>query len=239
MKLTLVEKRTEAEDTLSFFWKPEKKVKYLPGQFFYFTLPDLAYQDSRGPTRHFTLSSAPSEGDIISFTSRIRDESGYKQTLKKLKVGTKIEGEGPNGTFILDEKEAGPHVFLAGGIGITPFRSILKYHIDQKLNTLMHLIYSNKTTELIAFRKELEEWDKKYENIKVDIVISRPEESKEKWKGLKGRVDGQMIKKLVGDLSKPTFWITGPPEFVEAMEDLLGKIGISSDKVRSEKFTGY
>ena len=239
MKLKLVNVKEKAADTKSFFWETEKKVDYLPGQYFYFTVPDLKYENHRGPTRHFTLSSSPTEGSVLGFTTRIRDDSGYKQALKELQIGTEIEGAGPNGTFILDEKEPGPHVFLAGGIGITPFRSIIKYHIDKNLPTSMHLIYSNGRPEQITFRRELEDWKLKHSNIKVDMAITHPKEIKEEWNGLTGRIDEKMIKKLVGNVSKPTFWITGPPGFVDAMEKVLGRIKITSDKVRSEKFTGY
>lgn len=239
MKLTLVEKRNEAEDTKTFFFKPEKRFNYLPGQYFYFTLLKLIQKDSRGPTRHFTLSSSPTEGEIISLTTRIRDESGFKQTLNKLKKGDVIEGEGPNGTFILDEKEKGGHLLLAGGIGITPFRSFVKYHADKNLKTDIHLIYANSTTELIAFRKELEDLANKNKSLKVDMAISRPEESKEKWTGLTGRIDEAMIKKLVFDIKTKTFWICGPPGMVEAMEKVMGKLNVSIGNVRTEKFTGY
>src|SRR3989304_2629038 len=98
MKLTLVEIKDEAKGTKSFFWKPENPVSYIAGQNFYLPLPTLKYPDPRGATRHFTLSSSPTEGEILRQTTRIREESGYKKTLNELTVGSVIEGEGPNGT---------------------------------------------------------------------------------------------------------------------------------------------
>ena len=239
MKLQLVEKRVEAKNTQSFFWQPEKKIDYLPGQFFYFTIPKLAFEDSKGPTRHFTISSSPTEGEIIRFTTRIRDKSGYKQSLKNLTVGTQIEGQGPNGTFILDDKEPGPHVFLAGGIGITPFRSFIKYNIDKKINTVMHLIYSNSSPELITFRKELEDWSGNFANIKVQLTVSRPQDNKSSWEGPVGRIDEQLIGEHQKSLQSPTYWIAGPPVMVDAMENILQKLKVPSNKIRTEKFTGY
>src|SRR3989337_2125381 len=155
MKLTLLEKKDEAKGTKSFFWETEKPVSYLPGQFFYFTLPSLKYPDPRGATRHFTLSSSPTEGENLRSTTRIREESGYKKTLNELPLGSVIEGEGPNGKFLLDENEKGPFVFLAGGIGITPFRSMMKFATDKKLSVPIQLIYSNSIPEEIAFRPEI------------------------------------------------------------------------------------
>lgn len=241
MKLKLVEKRDEAKGTKSFIWQPEKSFEYLPGQYFYFTLPALAYPDPRGATRHFTLSSSPTEGPLISLTTRIREESGYKKTLDELAIGSFVEGEGPNGEFIVDESEKGPHIFLAGGIGITPFRSMLKYAIDKNLDIPMHLIYSNSHPEEIAFRDELEEWSKKFPNFKLDMTITKPQESKEKWTGTVGRIDENMLKKLITNdqLLIANYWLCGPPAMVDGLEQVLGKLGLSVGRVRSEKFTGY
>jgi len=155
-----------------------------------------------------------------------------------------VEVEGPSGTFILDENEKGNHIFLAGGIGITPFRSFIKYNIDKGLKDIkLFLIYANSTPEEIAFRKELEEWNNKYENIKVAMTISRPEESKERWVGLTGRIDEKIIKSLMEnweiDIKKVVFWLCGPPPMVEAMEKILESMKVTSDLIRSEKFTGY
>jgi ferredoxin-NADP reductase len=241
MKLKLIEVKDEAKGTKSFFWEPEKIVKWLPGQYYYFTLPAMKYPDPRGSTRHFTISSSPTEGNLLRLTTRIREESGFKKTLSELPVGSVIEGEGPDGTFVFEESSA-PNVFVAGGIGITPFRSMIKYLVDKNLKTPTYLIYSNSVPEEIAFRQEFEDWGKN-PNIKVAITVTRPEESKEKWNGLTGRVDEAMIKNLLAqwglDVTKVTFWLCGPPTMVDAMEEVFGKLGITSGKVRSEKFTGY
>ena len=253
MKLKLIDKKTEAKGTKSFFFEPESLVNYLPGQYFYFTLPKLNYPDARGETRHFTLSSSPTEGKIIRLTTRIRPESGYKKTLDELKIGTIVEGEGPNGTFIADEKEPGPHVFLAGGIGITPFRSIIRYTVDKKLPTNIYLFYSNSIPEEIAFRKELATIASENTNIKVSLTVTKPEEGlsasayadkragKEKWTGLTGRIDEKLLLKLTSDYRLPTttFWVVGPPPMVTALEETLEKMNIPQDRIRSEKFTGY
>lgn len=242
MKLKLVEKKEIAKDTEAFYFESEKKVDYDPGQFFYFTIPDkkMEHKDPRGNTHHFTLVLSPTEGNLIACATRMREESGYKNSLDEIEIGEEIEGEGPSGTFILDENEEGPHVLLAGGIGITPFRSMIKYNIDKKLKDIdIHLIYANSVPEEIAFREEFETWAKENKNITVDMTVSRPEEAEEKWSGLTGRIDGDMIKELVNDISKPTFWVCGPPAMVEGMEKVLGGLKITSDRIRSEKFTGY
>jgi ferredoxin-NADP reductase len=163
--------------------------------------------------------------------------------LDALPIGAEIEGEGPNGTFILDEKDIGPQVFIAGGIGITPFRSILKYIADKGLLIPVYLIYSNSIPEEAAFIKELTEWEKAHSNIKIAMTMSHMEESKEKWSGSTGRVDDVMLKKFLADWKLEAkncmFWVCGPPPMIDAMEQVLGKMAIGSDKIRSEKFTGY
>lgn len=243
MKLKLVKKTDEALGTKSFFWETEKEVKWIPGQYYYYTIPSLKYPDPRGTTRHFTIASSPTEGNILRLTTKIREESGYKKSMDELPLGSVIEGEGPNGTFILDEKETGPQVFIAGGIGITPFRSMIKFIADKNLSTPIFLIYSNSTPEEVAFGKELEGFSASVPNFKLAITISRPDEGKEKWTGLTGRVDENLLRSQFEtwnlDFKTPTFWVCGPPPMIDAMEIVLGKTGITSDRVRSEKFTGY
>lgn len=240
MKLKLVEKREEAEGTKSFFFDPERPIDHVAGQYYYITLPKLNYPDDRGATRHFTISSSPTEGPRIRITTRVRQESGFKRTLDELNIGDSVEGEGPNGTFVLDETDKASQVFLAGGIGITPFRSIIKYSLDKNLEIPLHLIYSNSTVEQITFRNDLEAWAQAKPDIfKVYMTISKPEESKEKWPGIVGRIDAGLITKLTASLGKPTFWVCGPPPMVDAIEQTLSQIKIPSDKIRIEKFTGY
>ena len=239
MKLKLIEKRDEAKGTKSFFWEPKKPVTWLPGQYYYFTISGMKYPDSKGNTRHFTISSSPTEGNLLRMTTRIREESGYKKTLDELPIGAEIDGEGPNGTFIPDENTTNSNVFIAGGIGITPFRSIIKYVIDKNLKIPIHLIYSNSIPEEITFRNELENWAKTNPNITMDLTISHPEESKEPWPGSTGRIDDILIQKLISNIEKSMFWVCGPPPMIDAMEQVLGKIKVTSDRIHSEKFTGY
>jgi ferredoxin-NADP reductase len=233
MKLKLLKKVEEAKSTVSFYWEPDKEVKYLPGQYFYFTLPKLDFPDPRGTTRHFTLSASPTEVGYLRNTTRIREQSGYKNTLNALPVGSVIDGEGPNGTFSLEDNEVGPHIFIAGGIGITPFRSMIKYVADKNLKTQIHLIYSDSTPEEMPFQKELEELTKSHPNIKVQFVFTKTD----------GRIDETKIKTYVAnwglEIPKCTWWLCGPPPMVDSMESILGNLQIPFGKVKVEKFTGY
>lgn len=238
MKAKFVEKKTEAKGTKSFVFKPEITFSFLPGQFIYLTLPKLDFPDPRGSTRHFTVSLSPTETkNNVQITTRIRDESGFKKTLDGLSIGSTVEIEGPNGTFVLDEKTSpyslvSNHLFLAGGIGITPFRSFIKYNIDNNLKIPMHLIYSNGDRDF-PFKKELEKWSKENDFIKVEFFDT----------SVSGHLDKLKIEKLIGkwklESGKSTWWLVGPPPFVSAMEEVLESLKIPPSNIISEKFTGY
>lgn len=239
MNLKVVNTQKEAKGTLTVFFEKPHKFKFLPGQYLYLTIPEVLGKDSRGPTREFTISGSPTE-EYLRITSRIRDESTFKQFLKVVKPGTVLMADGPSGTFILDEYEKGTHVLIAGGIGVTPFRSYIKYNIDKRLTDIkLHLIYSNSIPEEIAFREELQEWDKNYPNIEVTMTVTKPEESTEKWTRLTGRIDENLLKSKILNLKSVTFWLCGPPGLVNAMEKVLGGMKITADRIRTEKFTGY
>lgn len=239
MQLKLVKKTDEAKDTKSYFWESSEKISYLPGQFFYFTLPVLKYDDPRGSTRHFTISSSPTEENNIVFTTKLSSGSGYKKTLDELPVGSIIDGEGPNGMFTLTEDNIEPNIFIAGGIGITPFRSMIKYATDKKFSTQIHLIYSNSTPDEIIFNEDLKNMAMENKNFKMDLTVTHPEAAAEKWQGLSGRVDEGLIRKLVPDVDNSIFWVCGPPSMVDGIESVLDKMSISGANVRFEKLTGY
>lgn len=241
-KLKLLEKKDEAKGTKTFIFEKPQGFTYKAGQYMYWTLPELKYPDRRGNLRHFTLSSSPTD-DFLSITVRIREESGFKKTLNEYQSGMEVIARGPEGVFALeDERTTVPQVMIAGGIGITPFRSMAKYATDKGLVIPIHIIYSNSIPEEIAFRKELDELTAKNLNLKVTHTITKPEESKEQWTGLTGRINEELIQKLaIGNwqLETATYWLCGPPPMVSALEEVLEKLQIPQDRIKIEKFTGY
>lgn len=239
MKLTLVKVKEEADGIKSFYWKPESKVDYLPGQYYYFTIPSLKYPSDRGNTRHFTLSSSPTE-ELLCFTTKIRDESGYKKTLNELEIGTNIEGMGPNGTFAFDETKEKSHIFVAGGIGITPFRSIIRYIYEKNLSINIHLLYSASTPDQLLFKDEFDHISSMRPHIIVTYTITQNAESVS-WSGKEGRIDADFIHDATSREERATalFWVCGPPPMVTALEETLSNLHISQERIWSEKFTGY
>lgn len=239
MRVKLIKKIEEAKGTKSFYFQKPKDFEFLPGQYIYLTLPKLDFPDTRGATRHFTISLSPTEiKKEIRITCRIREESGFKKTLDALPIGTEVEIEGPSGTFIFDEatNHQPPitnHIFLAGGIGITPFRSFIKYNLDNKLKIPMHLIYSNSNSDFV-FGSELKKWSKENDFIKVDFFDT----------SVLGHLDASKVRKIfdIWHLKfeiPATWWLVGPPAFVSAMEEVLESLKIPSSNIISEKFTGY
>lgn len=243
-KTKLQGSRNEAKGTKTFIFEKPRGFTYKAGQYMYWTLPELKYPDSRGNIRHFTLSSSPTE-DFLSMTIRLREESGYKKTFNEYRVGAEVIARGPEGVFLLeDERTTVPQVMIAGGIGITPFRSIAKYTTDKGLAVPIHIIYSNSIPEEIAFRKEFEELATKNPNLKVTHTITKPEEGTESWTGPTGRINEELIQKLTtdppaGGLTTGIFWLCGPPPMVSALEEVLEKMQISPERIKAEKFTGY
>lgn len=222
MKLTLVKKQEEAKNTYSFFFRSDIKLSWQAGQYLYLTLGET--------TKQFTISSSPTE-EFIQVTTRIREESEFKQALNNVQIGEEVEARAPFGTFALQSHESKNmgHVFLAGGIGITPFRSMIKYNVDENLKLPMYLIYSNSDSEFV-FKKELDQWQNENEFIKIYYHNS----------GLSGHLDQSKLNTLLSNhLQISTIWVVGPAAFVNSMEDILENFEIDSDMIRTEKFIGY
>lgn len=240
MKLTLVKKTEVATGTTSFSFKTTKTFSFEAGQYIYITLPKLNYPDERGETRHFTISSSPTESEYITVTTRIREESGYKKTLNEMPIGSVVEARGPHGTFILPihSSQFTVHCFLAGGIGITPFRSMIKYNVDKKLGIPMYLIYSNSDSEFV-FKNELDKWQEENKNIKIEFVDTSAIGHIDKLKILKFIANWKLTTKSGSLFENCAFSVIGPNTFVNAMEEILTKLQIPEDNIKSEKFTGY
>lgn len=242
-KIKLLRKKAEALNTVTFYFERPGTFSYIAGQYVYLSLAHLDAPDPRGETRHFTLSSSPTEKDL-SVTVRIRKESNYKNTLLDLSPGSTLSMRGPNGFFVLDEPlPTAPQVFIAGGIGITPYRSIIKWCVDTKASVPIHLLYSNSIPEEIAFQKEIDELVHSAQNVQATLVVTKPEESRLKWKGPVGRIDKKFLKSYLIthhlSLVTPVFWLCGPPPMVSALEDTLAALKVPENNIRVEKFTGY
>jgi ferredoxin-NADP reductase len=193
--------------------------------------------DDEGGVRNFSIASAPGEPDLMIAT-RMRD-TAFKRVLKTMPLGTEVRIAGPFGSLTLPHNAARPAVFLAGGIGITPFRSMLRQAAEQKLPHHLFLFYSNRRPEDAAFLEELEELEKENSNYKFIGTMTELPRSNRVWRGETGYINQEMLAKYIGDLAAPIYYIAGPPDLVAAMEQTLSDAGVNSDDVRAEEFAGY
>src|ERR687894_2469659 len=167
MRAQIKEKREVAKGTLLvLFDLLGREVDFTPGQYFWVTLLDPPYDDEKGPRRHISVVTSPNERGVLGLCTRLRD-SAFKRSLQELPVGAEVEVEPPKGRFVLPEDTSRPYVFVAGGIGITVFRSMLRYIDEERLPHRVTLVYSNRDRESTAFLDELLELERKNANIEL------------------------------------------------------------------------
>lgn len=233
--LPLKDRKEVAKETMAFWFDTsETDFSFKPGQYANFALPK---DSSSGEDSHvFSIASSPHHKDHLMIATRMR-ESPFKNALKNIPLGTKVKVNRPAGRFLLHEEISKPAVFLAGGIGITPMMSMIEWATEKKSPQKIHLFYSNRSPSTTAFLKELQSWEKQNPNFKLIATVTDPEGFP--WKHEQGRVDEAMIRKHVPDLDRPIFYVVGPPGMVEAMDQLLQRMGIPTDRIRTEKFDGY
>ena len=226
MQLKFVEHKKEAGDGVSFIFEPQEALSWVAGQFLVYHLPH-ENADVRGIQRFFTISAAPYENHVM-LTTRIFAEnpSTFKQALMKMNQGNTVDTKGPDGDFILTEPEKN-YVFIAGGIGITPFRSIILdlAHKNEPLN--IELLYANKTDEFF-FKEELEKIASEHPSFKIQYVISPT------------HIDQNYIEQNVEDWENKIFYVSGPEPMVEAFDKMLKQdMKIKEENVKTDYFPGY
>jgi ferredoxin-NADP reductase len=174
-------------------------------------------------------------------STRIRD-TPYKQKLASLEKGSKISAWGPQGEFVLHDDHSKPAVFLSGGIGVTPFRSIIKYATDKQLPVKITMFDSNKNQQSILYKDEFDSWASQNENLKIVYTITEEEQEAASWDGERGRIDKSMLDRHLTNevLGSAIFYICGPPGMLKAMQELLqNELRIPKDRLKVEAFTGY
>jgi ferredoxin-NADP reductase len=215
----------------SFRFPRPAELNYKPGQFLFVT---IKAQDGKELSKHFSLSSSPTEKAHVEFTKKL-SESDFSAALKALKVGDWARIDAPYGNFTFE----GEHErigLLGGGIGITPFISICKYCADTRQKTKVTLLYGNRTENDIAFRKELETMQRQNKNLKVMFILN---EASSGWKGATGLITPEMIKKEMPDYKETMFYTCGPPAMVQVMEKMVEQLGLPKSQLKREYFAGY
>ncbi len=226
-----------AAGTMAFHFEKPEGFNYKAGQFCDLTFDDPPETDAEGNTRGFTLASAPFENDLMVAT-RLRD-TAFKRVLKKMEPGAELKFDAPYGSFTLHGDAGIPAVFLSGGIGITPIRSIVLQATRDRLPHRITLFYSNRTPEGSAFLDDLSRAQRENPNFSLVATMTKMEQSSADWKDETGVITGDMIRKSVPDLARPIFYISGPRAMVAAMRKVLDDAGVKDDRIRTEEFSGY
>ncbi len=212
-----------------------EEVDFRPGQYFFVTLPSVGDDDDKGLRRHITVVTSPNEKGVLGFATRMRD-SAFKRTLRMLPVGSEVEVEPPKGKFSLPEDPSRPLVFVAGGIGITAFRSMLRYISEERLPYRVTLIYSNRDRESTAFFDELRELEQALPDFRLILTMTQDPG----WDGEARKVDGQFVKDYLDeDLNQHTFLVAGPPAMAEGVQSALQEAGVLEENIIAERYSGY
>jgi len=225
MKLKILNKKIIATNTWQvWFDLCGNDFNFIAGQYIQLTIPKLKYADDKGFSRIFSLACSPNKKNEICVAFRYTG-SGFKKTLIEMKVGGKATAKGPWGSFNLISETNYPVVFIAGGIGITPFISMIKFAYENKTKHNIKLLYFNKDISNAAFKPDLDEIEKNNKNFSY---IDRFK-----------RIDKQFISKNVPEIKNSNWYIAGPEAMVISSQKIIEDLGVSRKKIKIEQFAGY
>ena len=226
-----------AEGTLAFCFEKPADWTFVAGQFIDLTLIAPPETDAEGNTRGFSIASAPFEAAIM-VTTRLRD-TAFKRVLRTLPLGTAVKIEGPFGDLRLHHNAARAAVVLSGGIGITPFRSILVQAAHEKRSQRIVFFYGNRRPEDAPFLAEMRALACEDTHVTFIPTMSEMEKSHLPWDGERGFIDQRMLSKYLPGVTSAIYYLTGPPGMVKALRTVLTATGVDDDDIRTEEFTGY
>ncbi|HUA13441.1 MAG TPA: FAD-dependent oxidoreductase [Candidatus Sulfotelmatobacter sp.] len=230
MRLTFSHSQAEASNIKTFFFEPEQEIDYTAGQYIELTIKHPR-PDERGIKHWFTLSSSPTDA-LVSITTKFSEPSStFKKALANLSRGDKVDFNGPFGDFVLPKLIQTPLVFVAGGIGITPFHSILSWLIANHEQRPIKLIYGVKNEDEIIFLDVFKRADQP-----VSIVVENPSDS---WGGEMGKLNADLILGIGQPTEDSLVYVSGPEPMVEALEKELIKKGIKKSQLVLDFFPNY
>lgn len=222
--LTLTGIEQAANGVYDFVFMPDHAFSWRPGQYLEWTLAH-ANPDNRGNRRYFTIASAPTESQVRLGAKFYDPSSSFKRSLAAMKVGETISAAHLSGSFVLPKDKEKKLVFIAGGIGVTPFRSMIKYLLDTKERRFVVMLYANKTAQDVAY-KEL--FDRAQAELGIKTVYATG-----------ALIDASMIAREVPDYRKRTFYISGPHSMVVAFKKTLVGMGVSLFNIKTDFFPGF
>ncbi|MFB6212856.1 MAG: FAD-dependent oxidoreductase [Candidatus Magasanikbacteria bacterium] len=222
--LILKQKVKEAPKTWSFIWSPVNQFEWEPGQFLVYHM-DLKNSDGRGTERYFTIASAPSEGDVMLTTRFFDDGSSFKDQLFSMEEGQKIKASGPSGEFVLDDYSRS-YVFIAGGVGITPYRSILVDLFESGRDVNIELFYGNGSQDFV-YKNTLDNLEKRIKGLEINYITSP------------NKINEDHIREAEQKMDEPLFFVSGPASMVDSLGETIIDLGIEKNRIRHDHFPGY
>ncbi len=234
--LHLTDKILIAPDTYDFVFKLSRPINYRPGQYMEWTLPHNQIDD-RGNRRYFTLASSPTEDNLRLGIKFNHPGSSFKEAMLKMDPHTPVVGAQLSGDFTLPRDKSQKLVFVAGGIGITPFRSMLKFLIDKGERRDIVLLYSNRTADEIVYRDVFDAAQSL--GIKIIYTLTDTAQIPAGWTGQTGRIGSEMINKLIPDYNRRIFYLSGPHTLVTGFTRTLSDLGIPQRQIITDFFPGF
>jgi ferredoxin-NADP reductase len=235
--LSLKDRITLAPDTYEFVFSSNRKLKFEAGQYLEWTLPHEK-ADGRGIRRYFTIASSPTDPDIRVGVKFYKPSSTFKDKLLALKRGDTIVASQVAGDFTLPENKKKKLVFIAGGIGITPFRSMIEYMIEKKEKRDIILLYSNKTVEDVAYAELLDRAERELGIETLPIISNQTPEMLARG-DFPTTIDQHLIRSQIPDYEDRIFYISGPHGMIEAFSTLLRQLGVPRIHIHKDFFPGF
>lgn len=233
----LLQRAEVANGTMAFHFERPPQFDFKPGQTADVTLFNPPETDSEGNIRTFSIASAPFENQLM-FATRMRD-TAFKRSLKRVPIGTEVKIDAASGSFTLHKNSAKLAVFLAGGIGITPFFSIVRQANHDRLQHKLSLFYSNRRPHDAPFLEDLQSLGSTNPNFQLVCTMTRTEQSRSEWQGERGSINKEMLLRHLTNLRGPIYYIAGPPAMVAGLRQMLVEANVDEDDIRSEDFAGY
>jgi ferredoxin-NADP reductase len=236
-QMSLMDRQRIARDTMAF-WLDTNGTSYefRAGQHADFVLMHPSVEHEGANSRTFSLANSPRDKGLVMIALRMR-QTGFKTALKAAALGTKFKVSRPRGSFTLHKDFTRPAVFLAGGIGIVPMRSILQWATQERLPHKLYLFYSNRDAEDAAFLEELEGLATQNPNFTLVPTITRLKSPA--WPYENGHIDRGLLTRYLQGLNGPIYYVAGPSGMVSAMTTLLRCSGVSDDDIKTEEFGDY
>ncbi|HUQ85523.1 MAG TPA: hypothetical protein VM077_04320 [Candidatus Limnocylindrales bacterium] len=235
--LKLSETKKLASDIYGYSFISNQKPSFAAGQYLEWTLPHKT-PDTRGNRRYFTIASSPTEEKLQIGVKISEKSSSFKSSLLQLKEGTILSAGSLSGDFMLPVDPNEKLVFIAGGIGITPFRSMIKYLLDSNEKRDITLFYASPAPSDFVYQDIFENAKNKF-ILKTIYVITKTENAPANWTGKTGRINEEMIKSEIRDFKERKFYMSGPNSMVQAYKELLATLGIPKNKIVTDYFPGF